>query len=566
MCRFTMPVVSLLAVLLLPGTRLIADQYDLFLLAGQSNMDGRGDANKLTAKHCEPFEDAIMFYKNHLGSSDGWQPLGPGFSIAPKFKGSLPSTTFGPEIGFARRYLDVYPDNKIALIKGSRGGTNLRSDWNPGLKNQPDSQGPRYRDFIETINQATRKLAEQNHQFAIRGLLWHQGESDSKVSATKHEQRLRHFVDRIREDLGQPDLPVILGEVFDNGKRDSVLTAIRAVAENAIGTRLVTAEGTSTWDDGTHFDAVSQLLLGKRYADAIISQKRDFNPLTLQQLAGKRVVWIGDSITYAGGYIANIELYLRGQLPDDSVDFVNVGLSSETVSGLSEDGHAGGRFPRPDLFERVDRVLDQTSPDILFACYGMNCGIYLPLNESRFSKFKDGIRRLHQRTIEAGARIIHLTPPFYDDLGQPSPYSDVLDTYSTWLLNQRDESGWEVIDLHFPMKQFLADKRKSNLDFKLQRDRVHPNSAGHWILAKAFLQGIGAEDIGSIEEPGQLASRYKNGDQSMKLITQRMQLRRDAWLTATKHKRPGVKEGLPLQEARLKANDLEMKIRGLLSN
>ena len=52
---------------------------------------------------------------------------------------------------------------------------------------------------------------------------------------------------------------------------------------------------------------------------------------------------------------------------------------------MSEEGHAGGKFPRPDLHERLDRALPKTKPDLVFACYGMNDGIYLPLDEARAS-------------------------------------------------------------------------------------------------------------------------------------------------------------------------------------
>jgi hypothetical protein len=75
-------------------------------------------------------------------------------------------------------------------------------------------------------------------------------------------------------------------------------------------------------------------------------------------------------------------------------EVIDMGLPSETVSGLSEDGHAGGKFPRPDLFERLDRVLRVVRPDVVLACYGMNCGIYQPLDDARFAKFKAGIERL----------------------------------------------------------------------------------------------------------------------------------------------------------------------------
>src|SRR4051794_21696945 len=101
-----------------------------------------------------------------------------------------------------------------------------------------------------------------------------------------------------------------------------------------------------------------------------------------------RVVFLGDSITYAGMYVEFIESYFITRYPERAIEFINVGLPSETVSGLTEEGHAGGQFPRPDLHERLGRVLKATKPDLVFAYYGMNDGIYLPLNEERFGKFR----------------------------------------------------------------------------------------------------------------------------------------------------------------------------------
>ena len=129
-------------------------------------------------------------------------------------------------------------------------------------------------------------------------------------------------------------------------------------------------------------------------------------------LGAKRIVVLGDSITYGGGWVVPVIAWLEAE--GWGGDVINMSLSSETVSGLSEDGHAGGKFPRPDLHERLDRVLRVGRPDLVIACYGMNCGIYEPLEEARFTKFKDGMQRLHDAVEKTGAKIIHLTPPIYD--------------------------------------------------------------------------------------------------------------------------------------------------------
>ena len=131
----------------------------------------------------------------------------------------------------------------------------------------PATQGECYLKFIRTINEATEKLTQNGHTFKLRALLWHQGESDSKSSAERHRERLTKLIARIREDTETPNLPVILGEVYDNGNRDNVRTAIQLIAKDDASCGLVVSEGTSTWDEGTHFDAKSQLLLGGRFAE-----------------------------------------------------------------------------------------------------------------------------------------------------------------------------------------------------------------------------------------------------------------------------------------------------------
>ena len=132
-------------------------------------------------------------------------------------------------------------------------------------------------------------------------------------------------------------------------------------------------------------------------------------------LAGvRRIVFLGDSITYSGQFVEYIEAYLRISQPALRCEFLDLGLPSETVSGLSEPGHAGGAFPRPNLHERLERVLERTKPDLIVACYGMNDGIYHPFAQARFEKYQDGMRRLRERAAVVGAKVLHVTPPVFD--------------------------------------------------------------------------------------------------------------------------------------------------------
>ena len=288
--------------------------------------------------------------------------------------------------------------------------------------------------------------------------------------------------------------------------------------------------------------------------------------------AVKRVVFLGNSITWAGMYVNDVAAYLTVQYPGRQFEFINVGLSSETVSGLSEEGHAGGSFPRPDLHERLARVLEQTKPDLVFACYGMNDGIYMPFDTGRFQKFKDGINWLHEEVVKTGARLIHLTPPYYDEArGKSVGYADVLDRYSDWLLERRQSSKWEVIDIHYPMKKYLDAHRKVDSafglnGFALAEDGVHPGETGHWIIARQILLYLGFKEAAQSPGIAESIQQIPNAVLLVAMVTRRQDIMRDAWLTATKHKRPGVPVGLPLTEAQAKADELMIEIKALLQN
>jgi lysophospholipase L1-like esterase len=286
----------------------------------------------------------------------------------------------------------------------------------------------------------------------------------------------------------------------------------------------------------------------------------------------QRIVFLGDSITQAGRYIEIIESAIKAAKPDSNQTFIPLGLSSETVSGLSEPGHAGGKFPRPDLHERLDRVLEKAKPDLVIACYGMNDGIYHPLEAQRTQAFQSGMRRLHDKAIAAGARIIHLTPPVFDPLPIQSKvlpaglvhyekpyqgYNEVLDAYSAWLLEMRTNANWEVIDIHGPMNAALAERRAADPHFTFAKDGVHPSPEGQWLIAKIILDAWGLK-VNSDGTPN-----HVHGQAILDAVHKKHAILRLAWLGHVGHKRPGVAPGLPLDAAEKQAAKLDSEIRRL---
>lgn len=277
----------------------------------------------------------------------------------------------------------------------------------------------------------------------------------------------------------------------------------------------------------------------------------------------KRIVFLGNSITYNGKFVSYIAAYLTLKYPEKNQEIINVGLPSETVSGLSEPGHANGEFPRPDLRERLHRVLERLEPDLVIANYGMNDGIYLPFDEGRFNAFKKGMDGLHQAVEHSGAKIIHVTPPVYDER-KGAAYANVLDIYSDWLVSCRYTKDWKVIDLHWPMRKELEDRRSLNPEFAFAKDGIHPDESGHFLMAKIILLGLG-ENVYEAKTIEDLLSPFNKGNQILALIEQRQEIQKLAWLSETGHLRPGIPEGLSIREAQEKVAEINLEIRKLIT-
>ncbi len=242
---------------------------------------------------------------------------------------------------------------------------------------------------------------------------------------------------------------------------------------------------------------------------------------TVDMLNGKRIAVLGDSITQGGGYVSFVSYYLDRLYPTKNFDIYSLGLSSETVSGLSEESHIKHGFARPCLFERLDRLLAKVKPEVVIACYGMNCGIYQPLDDGRFNAFKSGNSNLIQRCKAAGVKtIILVTPPLYDfKKDDPTAFYDgVLASYGAWQQTLKIPDVY-VIDLHSIMRKV----RNEHPETVMSNDRVHPGEEGHLLMAKTILKGLGVtvpeEDLATIKK-----------DPLFNLVAKRRAMRASGWM------------------------------------
>ena len=262
---------------------------------------------------------------------------------------------------------------------------------------------------------------------------------------------------------------------------------------------------------------------------------------TAEALAGKRVLWLGDSITQAGTYVSFVEYFLNTQFPAQNFDIISLGLASETVSGLSEKQHP---FPRPHVLERLHRALDATKPEIVVASYGMNDGIYHPQSAERMKAFQEGLQKLMAAVKARGAKLILLTPPPFDALpvaaklqkaGAPdfayfAPFEDydaVLADYASW---EKTLAAPDVlvVDLHTALRDYVQAQRVTNPQFSFANDGIHPNDAGHLLMARTILSALGM----AVPDSDLNAELHKiNADPLWNLIRTRRAARSTGWLS-----------------------------------
>jgi hypothetical protein len=237
----------------------------LFVLAGQSNASGRASIAKEPLPTDRHDAEILFFYDtdttsafNGLQNSGGrFVPLGP-----------TPNGVFGLEIGIGRA-LVAGGAPRPAIVKFSRGGTNLHTDWRPDA-----TSGRRlYAQLLEQVAAATSRLEADGHTWTLAGIFWMQGESDN-THGDAYEANLRAFVARLRRDLRAPEAPFVLGRTgLAKSPDDPGRLAVRA-GQMA----LVAADPRAAWVDaddltrfdGTHYDGPSTLTLGRRMAEAML--------------------------------------------------------------------------------------------------------------------------------------------------------------------------------------------------------------------------------------------------------------------------------------------------------
>ena len=223
----------------------------IFLLAGQSNMAGRGEVQETDRT---PHPRVFV-----LNENDEWV-----VATEPVHFDKPQRVGVGPGLALAKEIAERNPDIRVGLVPTAVGGSGIQT-WTPGGYHEQTGFYP--------WDDAVRRLRVAMQSGELKAILWHQGEGDSGMDAAKlYEARLHDLIRRFREVAGDDQLPVIIGQLgqfkeWSDGRR-LVNAAHESVPKHFERTRFVTSDGLTHIGDGTHFDAASARELGHRYAEA----------------------------------------------------------------------------------------------------------------------------------------------------------------------------------------------------------------------------------------------------------------------------------------------------------
>ena len=238
-----------------PGVPPVRERFHLYLLIGQSNMAGRG-AVEADDKVAHP--RVLM-----LTREDQWVP-----AVDP-LHFDKPGAGVGPGRTFALAMAESDPEVTIGLIPCACGGSPI-STWEPGEAWAQTKSHP----YDEMLRRARSAMAAG----VLKGILWHQGESDSVAGkAEVYAAKLDALVGRIRKDLQVPDVPFLAGGLgrFEGSPwppaKATVNHALETLPQRVQRTAYVTSEGLTDRGDHVLFDTKSQREFGRRYAKAYLA-------------------------------------------------------------------------------------------------------------------------------------------------------------------------------------------------------------------------------------------------------------------------------------------------------
>jgi hypothetical protein len=221
----------------------------VFVLAGQSNMDGAGAVEELPAELKGP--QANAFFVRFWGTE--FKPLDP----------AKLGKSFGPEVSFGAEMAKALK-RPVGMIKLSQGGTSLEEHWNPASQDKRGLYG-RLTGYVKDI-QAKQKNVR------VAGMIWMQGEADAKYhskTAGQYRDKLEALIDGCRKEFGNEDLFFVCGRMNASGQYEKQVREAQTTVKRK-NYAWIDCDDLEKHTDKLHYNSKGQLELGRRFAAAML--------------------------------------------------------------------------------------------------------------------------------------------------------------------------------------------------------------------------------------------------------------------------------------------------------
>lgn len=221
--------------------------FYLYLLAGQSNMAGRGEVNGKYKD--EGSQNVYMLNKNN----EWVQAKHPLHFDKPQVVG------VGPGLAFAIKMAKENPKKRIGVIPCAIGGSSI-DVWKPGAYDSNTKTHP--------YDDAMKRIAIAMQHGIFKGVLWHQGESNSTpAGATDYMVKLKTLIEQFRDSIHNKNLPFVAGELGTYKDQYDIINKVLAGLPAEVPfTAVASSKGLKHKGDSTHFDSPSAEKLGLRFA------------------------------------------------------------------------------------------------------------------------------------------------------------------------------------------------------------------------------------------------------------------------------------------------------------
>lgn len=227
------------------------DSLFIFLMAGQSNMVGLGfiEARDTIANH------RILSINHSMNWIYGKEPI---HFYEKKYIG------LDCGLSFASKIIDSIPEGfSVAIIPCAVGGSSIQN-W----INNDTIRGVPLLDNLKNKINFSKKFGK------IKGVIWHQGESDATQELIpKYQNSLISMINLFRDFTNNDSLPIVLGELgnFINLKErqekwNSINDILNNIAKMDNNIEVIKTKEFTFNSDNLHFDSKSQRELGVKFA------------------------------------------------------------------------------------------------------------------------------------------------------------------------------------------------------------------------------------------------------------------------------------------------------------